>query len=180
MNRATAVIVAAGVAGVSACSNAKPAGPAGAGQQPSESAVLKPASAPLAAGGGAPAIGSTCLPSDGWQPAALAVPKTTNSNPKIGDPVEAVMVPAGYIDYPQLAPGTKYCEPPQANAPGYMTANCRTDADCADNAKCDDVHCRAACASDSDCTTPRYCGAPVGTGGVRFCQRRPNPPSWAF
>src|SRR5206468_517637 len=61
---------------------------------------------------------------DGWTPAPIPVQSRDAGGGPVANPV-----PAGYIDYPQLAPGIGYCLRPGMTYPyGYFTrrSSCRT------------------------------------------------------
>src|SRR5438105_2310220 len=80
-------------------------------------------------------IGSACIASDGWQ----RDPLTSLANAgAMGTAQEPIVVSVRalairQVDRHNVAPGTKYCIPKSPAYPnGYLTANCRTDADCSE------------------------------------------------
>jgi hypothetical protein len=69
-----------------------------------------------------------------------------------------------------LPTGQRYCLSAGDGEHGYTTANCGSDTDCPDDARCDFTFCRVSCNSDEDCGAPTSCGSPVGGEGRRVCR----------
>jgi hypothetical protein len=128
-------------------------------------------------------IGAACQPSDGYQPdwskhevrAAAQAAQMTKQNAKPLNLLDFAGPDAPPpLDRHQLPPGRAYCIVGDENPDGYLTSNCKTDADCPSPATCDGSLCRAGCVADSDCVAPTTC-APIAPG-LRSCRHIGNLP----
>ena len=169
------VIVAVAVAGAAAISIGHLSGGATANAAPPNSpSAAALAKAPVNRG---KLVGAPCQPSDGYRPdfskleakaeAKRRQPGGANRPYNLLDFVDAdTPVP---LERHQLPPGRAYCLQSQESQDGYLTMNCKVDADCPAPATCGGTVCRAACTSDADCVAPNVCSN-AGAGGVSYCR----------
>jgi hypothetical protein len=124
-------------------------------------------------------VGAACNGRDGYQPdytalearAAAAAPRAPDGRPA---PINLLSYRDATTPLPlqphQLPPGQAHCVQTAENPNGYLTMNCRSDADCPAPASCDGSLCRAACTSDADCLAPATCLNLGAIKGVRYCR----------
>jgi hypothetical protein len=139
--------------------------------------VASPAARANVPGSRGKVVGASCNPADGYQPdwskleakAEQQRKAMTAANARPLNLVEFVAAdtPAP-LERHQLPPRRLYCLSGDENPGGYLTSNCKTDADCPAPAQCDGSLCRAGCTADSDCSAPATCASI--SPGVKSCR----------
>ena len=139
--------------------------------------TASPAAQAKAPGSRGKLVGAACSPSDGYRPDWSKLEAKAEQHRKMMTAGEAK--PLNLIDFVasdtplplephQLPPGRLYCVVGDESPNGYLTSNCKSDADCATPAQCDGSRCRAGCATDSDCSAPATCASI--SPGVKACR----------
>ncbi len=140
--------------------------------------TASPAAQAKAPGSRGKVVGAACSPSDGYRPDWSKIEARAEQHRKTmlttGDAKPLNLIDFVASDTPpplephQLPPGRLYCIVGDENPNGYLTGNCKSDADCPTPAQCDGSLCRAGCATDSDCSAPATCASI--SPGVKACR----------